>query len=267
MKSEALELAKGSPNSWQGRNILREYLQHLVLRIMFEQGVYRQIVFHGGTALRILHKLDRFSEDLDFHTLQPELDLDYQQLERKLHTSLNRQGYTLSPKSSLNGTVKTIWLNFENLLAESAMAVHPSEKLRVKVDIDSHPPLGFTIEASTVNMYFPIALQHHDLSSFLAGKLHAVFQRKYAKGRDYYDLFYYLGRWVDIEPNLPYLNNALQQTGWTGAQLNAVNWKSMLLEHLGTIDFAELQKDLQPFVEMPADISLISYSSFERLLT
>lgn len=57
-------------------------------------------------------------------------------------------------------------------------------------------------------------LLHYDKSSLLAGKLHAVLTRKYTKGRDLYDLMWYLSDPTWPAPNLIQLNNALKQTGW-----------------------------------------------------
>ena len=65
-----------------------------------------------------------------------------------------------------------------------------------------------------VRRYQTLHLQHHDRATLLAGKLHAILQRPYPKGRDVNDLLWYLSDPAWPEPNLVMLNNALQQTGW-----------------------------------------------------
>ena len=69
-----------------------------------------------------------------------------------------------------------------------------------------------------LNKEFLIGINHFDLPSLFAGKLHAVLCRKYTKGRDFYDLLWYLGK--KIEPNYLLLNNALEQTQHETFQLN-----------------------------------------------
>ncbi len=50
------------------RAILREYLQVKILDILYQEKMSLKLYFVGGTSLRLLHGLDRFSEDLDFDT-------------------------------------------------------------------------------------------------------------------------------------------------------------------------------------------------------
>ena len=66
MKEESLALIEGMTDPGQARNRLREYLQAFALRSFHESEAFRAVAFVGGTALRFLHNLPRFSEDLDF---------------------------------------------------------------------------------------------------------------------------------------------------------------------------------------------------------
>jgi hypothetical protein len=88
--------------------------------------------------------------------------------------------------------------------------------LAVKIEVDTHPPQGAGLETSLVRLHVLLNLNHHDKASLLAGKLHDLLQRPYLKGRDLYDLIWYLSARDWPAPNLTLLNNALTQTGWAG---------------------------------------------------
>jgi len=187
-------------------------------------------------------------------------------LERPLRTALEKQGYPLTITAGLEKTVKSCWLRFEEPLFGSGLSPHENAILKIKLEIDSHPPAGFKTARTAIYRYFPFAVQHHDLSSFLSGTLHAVFQRDFQKGRDDYDLFCYLSRWPEIQPNIPYLNNALRQTTPSFMAVTEDNWRAVLLEHLEQVDFALIRDDLAPFSAHPPELALVELPTFQSLL-
>ena len=111
-----------------------------------------------------------------------------------------------------------------------------------------------------------LQLQHHDKASLLAGKLHAILQRSYTKGRDIYDLLWYLSDPAWPPPNLVLLNNALAQTGWQGGTLTEANWRELVRERLRLLDWNDIQADVRPFVEPGFDLSLLTLANLERVL-
>jgi len=267
LKEQALQIARQTPDSREARNRLREYLQHVILREIFELNGGRFLVFHGGTALRIVHGLRRFSEDLDFHTSTGTERDKVRTIMEKIPKRLHRNGYALTVKSDLTKTVHSMELRFEELLQETGLSVHSNQKLNVKIEIDTTPPVGFGTSRSIINTYFPFALLHHDQPTFLAGKINAVLTRAYSKGRDYYDLFFYLSRWKEILPNFPFLKAALLQANYHGEEMAAGNWKQVLLQHIQLQKMDDIRKDLSPFIENPAEMDLITLDNFRNLLT
>ena len=111
-----------------------------------------------------------------------------------------------------------------------------------------------------------LQLQHHDQASQLAGKLHAILQRAYTKGRNLYDLLWYLSDPAWPPPNLTLLNNALAQTGWQGETLTGTNWQDQVREHLRRLDWENIQTDVRPFVEPGFDLGFLSLENLERVL-
>ena len=132
--------------------------------------------------------------------------------------------------------------------------------------MDTNPPKGAGLETDLVRRYIPLNLQHHDRPSLLAGKLHAILQRDYAKGRDLYDLMWYLSDPNWPEPNLDLLQNALIQTSWKGPQPTPENWRGLIFNRLKTMDWSAALADVRPFLERSGEIDLLTLENLGRLL-
>ena len=255
MKDKALQIARQADTDHLKLNQLREYLQQVILREMFELGWLPELVFHGGTALRMLYNLRRFSEDLDFHLQQPVRDYSIDSEMKSLWRRLELNGYEVECGPVSSGNVRGTFVKFAGgLLYEAGISPHEDQKLRIKLEIDTNPPEGFGTHTSLLDQYFPIAVTHHDRGSFVAGKSHAILQREWPKGRDFFDLLFYLTRWPGTEPNFEYLNNALKQTGYERSPLDAENWKDRLLARVEELDWSTLQDDVSPFLLNPGDL-------------
>jgi hypothetical protein len=92
----------------------------------------------------------------------------------------------------------------------------------------------------------------------MAGKIHALLMRPYTKGRDLYDLLWYLTRSEAVVPNVVLLNNALYQTGWEGDRVTEETWRSIVRERLERLDWASVSEDVSAFLEHPAERSLLT---------
>jgi hypothetical protein len=141
-----------------------------------------------------------------------------------------------------------------------------NEVLAIKLEIDTNPPQGAGLETTVVRRFVMLQLHHHDRASLLSGKLHAVLQRPYTKGRDVYDLLWYLSDPAWPQPNLVLLNNALVQTGWGGELLTEENWRGVTLERLRHLDWGNVLADVGPFVEQSFDLGLLTLESLEQVL-
>jgi len=173
-------LAKSSTTT-SGRLLVREYLQ--------EQGTFRSMAFLGGTALRFLFQLPRFSEDLDFSAIRPDPEFTLGKTVRKIQKKLEAEGYTVATKEK-EGTVLSCFVRFPGLLYEVGLSPFADEVIAIKVEVDTNPPSGARTETTLIRHHVLLNLFHYDRSSFLAGKLHALLSRTYMKGRDLYDLAY-----------------------------------------------------------------------------
>jgi hypothetical protein len=114
--------------------------------------------------------------------------------------------------------------------------------------------------------HLTLRLQHHDPASLLAGKLHAFLQRPFPKGRDVYDLVWYLSDPGWPPPNLVLLNNALAQTGWSPLPLGQTEWRGAVRERLENLDWPRIVSDVRPFLESSADVELLTAENLELLV-
>lgn len=264
MKEQALALVAKAVNRGAGLNALREYLQALVLRSLHESEAFTCLAFVGGTALRFLHGLPRFSEDLDFSLVSPE-GYAGQTWMAKVKRDLALAGFTPEVTWNDRKTVHTGWVRLCGLLHDVGLSSLADEKLAIKVEVDTRPPDGGRCERRIVTRHLSFLLQYHDPPSLMAGKLHALMTRRYAKGRDWYDLVWYLSQRPPVAPNLTLLKNALEQT--KGADhADARQWTEAVRSRLLALDAKALLEDVGPFLERPQEARLITRENLLALL-
>jgi len=249
LKAHLLELCATAGTPILARHLVHEYLQAHILQSLEHVGAMDTLAFHGGTALRFLYDIPRYSEDLDF-TLEchPEL-YDFRAYLQQIKEYLSSEEYTLDFKINDKRIVHKAFVRFRGLLHGLGLSHHPSEVIAVKLEVDTNPPAGAILAHTSLERYVPLNLQHHDRASLFAGKLHAVLQREYVKGRDIFDLWWYLSQQGWPEPNLVQLNHALEQSGWTDELLTPENWRDYVRLRIEQIEWKEdVIKDVQRFM-------------------
>ena len=266
MKDVLRELVRDAAVPGQAKNLVREHLQARILSGVQRAGGMIPLAFHGGTALRFLYRLPRFSEDLDFALEGDGAEFDLRSLVRALGAGLEAEGYRVELKVSDHRVVHAASLRFVGLLHELGLSARPEQILSIKIEVDTRPPAGAICETTVVRRRLTLQLRHHDRASLFAGKLHAILQRPYAKGRDLFDLLWYLADPEWPEPNLALLGNALRQTGWRGAVPTAASWRRLVGARLADLDWRALSKDVAPFLEPGADAALLTEDNLRRLL-
>jgi hypothetical protein len=266
MKVYLAELVEAAPSPLQARNNAREYLQARILGVLQRQGAMIPLAFHGGTALRFLYATARYSEDLDFSLEGKVGNYDFRTYLRAVQREFSSEGYEAQVRISDSKVVHNAFVRFPGLPHELGMSPHRRETISVKLEVDTHPPAGAVLATTVVRRHLPLQLHHHDRASLLAGKLHAVLQRPYLKGRDVYDLIWYLSDPAWPPPNVELLNNALRQTGWDGRPLNLKNWQRAVLERVEDVAWDRVEGDVSPFLGPGADPSVLTRDNLMRLL-
>jgi len=264
MKEIALQVA--SPAGEQKLNVLREYLQNYLLFLLQKTGMNLYLNFVGGTSLRFLYRIRRYSEDLDFSATENWAPVKLSLYALKIKQELTRASYSFSLILQEEKTVQRITIGFENLLFELGLSSRKNQKLPINIEIDTNPPQGWKNEKSIVNIYLPILIQHYNKASLLATKVIALFTRPYTKGRDVYDIFWFRSKWKDLKPNFELLNNGLLQitTLRKKVTFNEENWLGILKEKIETLNWKEVINDARPFIENPDE--LLTFSKENMLL-
>lgn len=265
MKDYALELISKQSGHNAKLNVMREYLQAYTLRILHDEGLFRTTAFVGGTALRFLYDLPRFSEDIDFSAAN-KLDYTFAGLMKKVKDELGAAGYAVSVSYNDKNTVMSSFIRFDDIMYEASISPHKSQKFSIKLEIDTNPPAGAVFRTDIINKYFPIAFLSYDVASLFAGKIHALLSRKYTKGRDFFDLGWYLTRWRDATPNIKLLENALEQSGWKGEVPGAETWKKFLYKVVSSADWKKVREDVESFLERPDDLAIMTQENILKLL-
>lgn len=266
MKDYLAEIVHAAPTPVQGRNVAREYVQARILGALQRAGAMIPLAFHGGTALRFLFGSARYSEDLDFALERATGDYDLRAYLQTIRTMFSAEGYPVEVKVSDQKTVHSAFVRFRGLLYELDLSPHRDQVLAVKIEVDTHPPAGAGLMTTIVRRHVILHLQHHDQSSLLAGKLHAILQRPYTKGRDLYDLLWYLSDREWPAPNLTLLNNALHQTGWEAEPLTEENWRRIVRNRLQKANWEEVVADVRPFLDPAADPGILQMENVMRVL-
>lgn len=270
-------ISKPSPESEQDiLQLLRESLQSLSLLGLWRSNFFEHAAFYGGTALRILYGLDRFSEDLDFSLLKPNPDFTFEKYKDFIKRELEAFGFEVnfevkekSQRSEIESAfIKTNTLNQLILIEAPASITSAFDKqkvLKVKLEVDTNPPPGFDTEMKYVFSPIQFAVKSFTLPSLFAGKMHAILCRKWktrVKGRDWYDFAWYVGNYPELK--IKHLEERMRQSGdYTEAEELT---KEKLLDNLNTtidkLDIDKARQEVEPFVDNKTSLELWSKEFF-----
>ncbi|MBI2439707.1 MAG: nucleotidyl transferase AbiEii/AbiGii toxin family protein [Candidatus Moranbacteria bacterium] len=185
---------------WQDRNILLEYLQTQILKALSLSKFNDSISFMGGACLRFAYGINRFSEDLYFDLVKKE-GFHIEELMADIRNKLDMQGFQVDARTKTTENIHTIYFRFKDVLWEFGLNVQENEKMLIKFEIDFNPFKKARTEtkfSDSFNERFPLLV--NSLETLFAQKVVAIIFRPYQKGRDFYDLVWFLSQ-KDLEPN------------------------------------------------------------------
>lgn len=271
MKEYLIKIIDNKNSREKNKNLVREYLQKYILYILYRKKIYKELVFTGGTCLRLLYGLKRFSEDLDFSlSLESKEnrinEYDFKNIISIVGRELEDTNYDVDIKYSIKNNVQNVFFRFKEILFFYGLSDIKDEKLSIKLEVDSNPPSGGLELSDMINLEFLFYLKYYDLRSLFSGKLHAVLYRRYVKGRDFYDLVWYLTRTDKIEPNYRMLESAILQTEGIKIKLDNNKWKELLKDKIREVNFTDITRDVKPFLENPEEAELMTKNNILKLL-
>lgn len=252
-------------------NALKEIVQEIALMALSRAGFFRIAAFQGGTCLRILYGLERFSEDLDFVLENPDQHFNWNNYLNGMRDEFSAYGYALEVinKKNLNKTVRSAFLK---ATSEGGMLVlrdtrTNKPKLQIKLEIDIYPPQGANFELKYLDFPLAYSVQTQDLPSLFASKSHALICRPYTKGRDWYDFVWYISRNVSI--NFSLLEHAIQQKGpWEKQNISVTpEWYLFALkEKINNTNWENAKNDVARFLR-PKELAALEIWSKEFFLS
>ncbi len=236
------------PDSLKGfeRFMLREYLQYKILEILFENKYANQFSFIGGTALRIVHDNNRFSEDLDFDNFNISNDV-FSEITESIKYGLQLEGYQVDFRNVKRGAYHC-YIRFPKILYNYKLSGHEEEKILIRLDTEAQH-FDFQPESYLLNkfdVFTEIKVTPTDI--LLAQKFLTILERKQSKGRDFYDVVFLLGK--NISPNYDFLDSKASISN--GTQL-----KDAMLGRIKEIDMEEMANDVRPFLIRMKDIKKV----------
>ncbi|MFH1832528.1 MAG: nucleotidyl transferase AbiEii/AbiGii toxin family protein [bacterium] len=234
---------------------LKEITQEIALSALARVNFFNKAAFQGGSCLRIVHGLNRFSEDLDFILFKPDRTFVWEpflkslQLEFKLY-SLE---FDVIDRSKADKAVKMAFLK-ENSFGKVFVFTHPrglsdKQTIKIKLEIDTNPAEGSEFKNHFINFPYSFSIISQNLPSLFASKCHALLCRPFIKGRDWFDFVWYVSK--KVVPNYVHLTKAIDQEGPWKKQ-NVIVTKFWLIksltEKIEKIDWVKAKYDVENFL-------------------
>jgi predicted nucleotidyltransferase component of viral defense system len=257
---------------------MREIMQEIALAALSRTDFYKKAAFYGGTALRIFHGLDRYSEDLDFSLLETDPKFSLTPYFSAITDEFEALGIRVSirekdkriktPIESAFLKSETIW---QELVLEDIVKQHgisSNKSIKIKIEIDRVPPLGFETEEKLLVRPFSFYVNCFSLPSLFAGKLHALLFRKWknrVKGRDWYDMEWYIRKGVPL--NIPhFLLRARETKDWNEETINKEQVLELLKDKIHSVSFDSVKDDVRKFIRNDEQLAIWNADYFNDLI-
>ena len=256
---------------------LREILQEIALLGLWRSKFFERAAFYGGTSLRILHGLDRFSEDMDFSLLSSKKNFNLGRYGDALQREMRAYGFDVWTETKSKRTTSAIQSAFlkantlkQLLIIEAGEEIvrelPKGQQVKIKVEVDTDPPGGFETEIAYLLQPIPFSVRVYTLPDLFAGKMHALLCRKWkqrVKGRDWYDLIWYVTHHPTL--HLSHLEQRLRQSGDRDVITPQV-FRKDLHDAIDALDVDQAKRDIEPFVKNPETLDVWSHTFFHTLV-
>lgn len=256
---------------------LREIMQEVALAGLQRSGFFEVAAFYGGTALRIFHGLNRFSEDLDFSLLQSDPNFSIEPYLQGIITEFEGLGLEVSAKRKVKKVEanidsaflkpETIWreLVLENVISQAGISMPPA--IKIKLEVDKAPPLGFATEENLLLNPFSFYVKCFTKPDLFAGKMHAILFRKWGKrvkGRDWYDMEWYIKKGIRLHLE-HFLLRAKDSGDWHQDTITEEQFRDLLKAKIEAISFLSIREDIVRFIPDPGVLDIWSAAYFKDL--
>ena len=248
------------------RNALHEVMQQVALAGLYRGGFFANAAFYGGTCLRIFHKMDRFSEDMDFSLLSPDTNFnledyfpaiinEFRLLGREvLITKKDKRQFTKVESAFLKDDTDAYDVSFKT-----------EKSIKIKIEVDTQPPLRFDTEQKLLIEPFSFMTRCYTLPALYAGKMHALVYRTWknrVKGRDWYDFEWYVRNGVKLD--FTHLHERIRELN--GLDMGKEEFIDILKKRIASVDINLVKRDVEPFIKNYESLDIWSNEYFLQLV-
>lgn len=251
------------------RNAVHEVMQQIALAGLYRGNFFDKAAFYGGTCLRIFHKLQRFSEDMDFSLLKSDPNFNIENYFSAITNEFSAYGkdiFITKKEKNLNSTIESAFLKDKTEIY--TISFNTEKQIKIKLEVDIDPPLGFQTESKLLLYPFSFMTSCYVLSDLFAGKMHAFLFRKWkkrVKGRDWYDFEWYIRNGVELNLN-HFKNRALQSGNIDSKNLSENEFVEIVKSKIINTDLKQVKDDVLPFIKNRKEIEIWSQEYFLQLL-
>lgn len=253
-------------NPVEKSNAQHEVMQQIALSGLQRGGFFEHAAFYGGTCLRIFHGLRRFSEDMDFTLTEKNSDVHLEDYFPQIIEAFKLTGRDVEIKKKekkIFGKVESAFLKDNTDVYD--IAFRTEKTVKVKIELDTDPPLGFDTEQKILFKPFSFMVRCVTLPDLYAGKMHALVYRNWqtrVKGRDWYDFEWYVGNRVPLD--FAHLQRRIRE--FNGIELTKEEFLINLKHRLATTDIDSVKQDVLRFLDTtPRTLDVWSNDYFLQL--
>ena len=247
------------------QNAIYEVMQQITLAGLYRGGFFNKAAFYGGTCLRIFHKLDRFSEDMDFSLLTTDSSFKLENYFPSIIDEFKMLGreivITKKDKRNFN-KVESAFLKDDTEVYDVAFQTEKS--LKIKIEVDTQPPLKFQTEQKLLLHPFSFMTRCFTLPDLYAGKMHALVFRTWnnrVKGRDWYDFEWYVKNGINLD--FTHLQERIRE--FNGIEVDKEDFLRLLKKRLASTDIKMVKQDVEPFIKNTENLEIWSNDYFLQL--
>jgi hypothetical protein len=253
-------------NKEEALQAMREIMQEVALAGLYRGGFFKEAAFYGGTALRIFHGLQRFSEDLDFSLLKVDETFKLENYFSAVEDEFKGLGININLDKKIksqNTNVESAFLKSDTLSCEIILnnilpELDPkiTKGIKIKIEVDTGPPDGFETEEKLLVRPFSFYVNCYSLSDLFAGKIHALLFRKWknrVKGRDWFDFEWYVSNGIPLNLN-HFHQRAIQSGHLEKTMLTETVFKAMMMEKFKHANIKSIITDISPFINNHSSI-------------
>lgn len=262
---EQLVAAYRPQNDIELTNAQRETMQKVALAGLERGGFFEHAAFYGGTCLRLMHGLRRYSEDMDFSLTKKDADIHIENFFQPIVDEFTSMGLKVDIQKKdkkIFGRVESAFLKEDTEAYE--IKFQTRKMMKVKIELDTNPPLAFHTEKRLLTAPYAFSVRCFTLPDLYAGKMHALVYRAWQrriKGRDWYDFEWYVRNGIALD--YTHLQERIRE--FSGETISQEQFMKELRNRLSSADIDMVKQDVMGYVESPRELDFWSKDYFLQL--